>query len=79
VGSGSQEHKAFLQKHFPGIKRRNRSSFLASEVARLAETRLKTRTGQTDPQKLEPFYIRKPDAETKQQPPPSVNQGRQGG
>jgi tRNA threonylcarbamoyl adenosine modification protein YeaZ len=64
TGSGAVKHADYLQRTFPGSRLLQRSSFLASEIGRIALARFRRHDFLTDPQGLLPFYLRRPDAET---------------
>lgn len=63
IGSGAEVHKEFLKKTFHNSKIFYRSSFLASEICKIAYPKFLKNEYITDLQQLLPFYIRKPDAE----------------
>lgn len=63
IGSGAEIHKEFLKKVFHNSKIFYRSSFLASEICRIAYLKFLKNEYITDLQQLLPFYIRRPDAE----------------
>jgi tRNA threonylcarbamoyladenosine biosynthesis protein TsaB len=64
VGSGAECHGDFLKKAFPESRLLYRSNFLACEIGKIALQRFRRRQVVTDLQKLLPFYIRRPDAES---------------
>ncbi|HUU05420.1 MAG TPA: tRNA (adenosine(37)-N6)-threonylcarbamoyltransferase complex dimerization subunit type 1 TsaB [Patescibacteria group bacterium] len=64
VGSGAEYHGDFLKSTFPESRILYRSNFLASEIGKIALQRFRNREYTTDLQKLLPFYIRRPDAES---------------
>lgn len=63
VGSGAEVHKELIKKTYHSSKIFYRSSFLASEICRIAYFQFLKNEYITDLQQLLPFYIRKPDAE----------------
>jgi len=65
VGSGAQCHGVFLESAFPGSRLLNRSHFLASEIGKIALQRFHRQQAVCDLQELLPFYLRRPDAESK--------------
>ena len=64
VGSGAENYKDWLKSNFPDGKLVYRSHFLASEIGKIAFQRYLKKNHQLDLQKLLPYYLRKPDAET---------------
>lgn len=66
VGSGLDYYRDYLKEAFPEAKMRFRSSFLASEIGRLAWIRYGEKQYLNDLQDLLPFYLRRPDAEQSQ-------------
>jgi len=71
VGDAIDIHRDFLATHFPGTKRRHRSSFLATEICQLAYHRYQKKDYLRNTEDLTPYYLRKPDAEEKRIPPPT--------
>lgn len=63
VGSGAEAHREWLRSQFRKSKIYSRSFFLASEIGRIAYREVLEGRFITDLQKLQPLYIRKPDAE----------------
>jgi tRNA threonylcarbamoyladenosine biosynthesis protein TsaB len=63
IGSGAEVHKDFIKKNYHASKLFYRSSFLASEICKIAYQQYLNNEYITDLQMLLPFYIRKPDAE----------------
>ncbi|HLP45855.1 MAG TPA: tRNA (adenosine(37)-N6)-threonylcarbamoyltransferase complex dimerization subunit type 1 TsaB [Candidatus Kapabacteria bacterium] len=63
VGSGAEVHKELIKKTYHSSKIFYRSSFLASEICKIAYFQFLKNEYITDLQQLLPFYIRKPDAE----------------
>ncbi len=63
VGDGVEVHKDYLKIFFPGNKHIQRSSFLASEIGKIAHDRYLRNQYITNLQDLKPFYLKKPDAE----------------
>ncbi len=68
IGSGAENHSDRLRRDFPGFRLLVRSNFLASEIGRIALAGFQRGQFTTDPQDLHPFYIRRPDAETRRSP-----------
>lgn len=64
TGSGAEKHMDFLSKNFAGSRRLCRSNFLANEIGMIALRQFRRRQYLTDPQGLNPVYLRRPDAET---------------
>jgi tRNA threonylcarbamoyladenosine biosynthesis protein TsaB len=64
VGSGGENYKDWLKSNFPDGKLFYRSHFLASEIGKITFKRYVKKDFQLDLQKLLPYYLRKPDAET---------------
>jgi tRNA threonylcarbamoyladenosine biosynthesis protein TsaB len=69
VGSGAEVHAERLRRLFPRGRLLQRSRFLAGEVGRIAWRDYRAGRCLPDLQDLRPAYIRKPDAETRPQPP----------
>jgi tRNA threonylcarbamoyladenosine biosynthesis protein TsaB len=67
IGDGVEAYRDHLKKEFPGSKRIQRSSFLASEICKIAHENYLKKQYTTNLQELKPFYLRKPDAEAKPQ------------
>lgn len=65
IGSGTEVYKEVIKRAFSASKIFYRSSFLASEVCKVAYRQFLKGEYTTDLQELLPFYIRKPDAEEK--------------
>ena len=63
IGDGANIYKEYLHNNFKNSKLIYRSSFLASEMCRIANYRYLKRMAVTDIQYVKPFYIKKPDAE----------------
>jgi tRNA threonylcarbamoyl adenosine modification protein YeaZ len=64
VGSGAETYRNWLRSNFKDGKLFYRSHFLASEIGKIAFQQYRNKNFQVDLQKLLPFYLRKPDAET---------------
>lgn len=64
IGNGSDIINNFLSDNFQNSKILNRSSFLATEICRIAFQEYQNRNFISDPKKIKPFYLQKPDAET---------------
>lgn len=65
IGSGAENHRERLRRDFPGVRLLVRSNFLASEIGLIALAGFQRGQFATDPQDLQPVYIRRPDAETR--------------
>ncbi len=66
IGSGAEKHRDFIANHFSDGRRLFRSNFLANEIGKIALRQFQGQHYLTDLQDLNPFYLRKPDAETNQ-------------
>jgi len=64
IGDGVDIYNNFLKDNFQNSKILNRSSFLATEMCRIAFQEYQNQNFILDPKKIKPFYLRKPDAET---------------
>ncbi len=64
VGSGAENCRDWLKCNFPDGKLFYRSHFLASEIGKITFQQFQKKNYQLDSQKLLPYYLRKPDAET---------------
>jgi tRNA threonylcarbamoyladenosine biosynthesis protein TsaB len=76
IGDGVNIYKDFLKENFKNSKLVFRSSFLASEICRIAYNRYLKKRFLTDIQEVKPFYIKKPDAEKTPQPKNKKSPGR---
>ena len=63
IGDGAEAYKDYLKRNFSGNKYIHRSSFLASEICKIAHDGYSKNQYTTNLQELKPFYLKKPDAE----------------
>ncbi len=65
IGDGVDIFKEYLKEDFPNSKLIFRSSFLATEICRISLQEYLAQNYNMDLKTIKPFYMRKPDAETK--------------
>jgi len=66
TGGGTLVHKDYLKENFKNNKKLPFSSFLASEIGKMTYKKYLQKNYILNPKDLRPYYLRKPDAETKQ-------------